>query len=598
MKSPQDMRIIQIDITNACIHTCSNCTRFCGHHKKPFFMDWETFRRAVNSLKGYKGTVGIMGGEPTLHPQFERFVRYIEEHPYFPKGENLLVKPTKEFMKVLGRMEQRDTRTLEEHGVKKTLVYGWGLWSALSAKYKEHYELIQDTFNMQAVNDHKNIMYHSPILLTRREMGITDEEWRNIRDNCWAQDAWSATITPKGAFFCEIAGALDMLFDGPGGWPIEPGWWKRTPDQFGEQLNWCELCGIAINTFTRDANDEMDDMSPWYYEKLKKLGSPKVRKQGMANVLAIKEDGTIDEKSMRDVKEVRHSVYYDSWFSRFSSGNDWLNPIGFTGAFIIDSKVEATCTLEIIKHSSEHMDSIIAGTGSQEVFDYLVEELEGFDKVNVVLSERTVWGTVLNKILTNCNPDYFVLLLNNQSMLSKGCSGFLKQYVLNPGSILIGTDKEEMEAELGKGILALFSPRAYAIKRAGYDHIAAVNELNQFIKLWDDNKVLPMEQQTFADSSYQIEPGVRYALYGAGATADYLYGQFDKEQIRYITDSDCEKWGKDFHGHSIISPEELFEKRRDFDKVFIASNYFFEIKTKLLQIGFDEEQIVSTLVVI
>ena len=118
--------------------------------------------------------------------------------------------------------------------------------------YKKYYELIQDVFKMQAVNDHGNIMYHSPILINRKDLGISDQDWYKIRDCCWAQDIWSATITPKGAFFCEIAGALDMLFDGPGGWPIEEGWWKRTPDQFGEQLKWCEYCGIAIETFTRD----------------------------------------------------------------------------------------------------------------------------------------------------------------------------------------------------------------------------------------------------------------------------------------------------------------------------------------------------------
>lgn len=47
------MRTIQIDITNACTHQCSNCTRFCGHHRKPFFMDLETFQRAVDSLADF-----------------------------------------------------------------------------------------------------------------------------------------------------------------------------------------------------------------------------------------------------------------------------------------------------------------------------------------------------------------------------------------------------------------------------------------------------------------------------------------------------------------------------------------------------------------
>ena len=74
MRSPKDMGIIEIDITNACVHACANCTRFCGHHKKPFYMDFETFKKAVDSLKDYKGMIGIIGGEPTIHPEFERFV--------------------------------------------------------------------------------------------------------------------------------------------------------------------------------------------------------------------------------------------------------------------------------------------------------------------------------------------------------------------------------------------------------------------------------------------------------------------------------------------------------------------------------------------
>ena len=78
MKSPKDMRVIQIDITNACPHRCSNCTRFCGHHEKSFFMDFDTFKRAVDSMEGFVGIVGMMGGEPTLHPEFERFARYLD----------------------------------------------------------------------------------------------------------------------------------------------------------------------------------------------------------------------------------------------------------------------------------------------------------------------------------------------------------------------------------------------------------------------------------------------------------------------------------------------------------------------------------------
>src|SRR5579863_7791615 len=98
MKSPADMRVIQIEITNACPKRCSNCTRFCGHHKEPFFMDFETFKQAVQSLKGFKGVVGIMGGEPTIHPEFEKFVKYFKENFGEDDPSGVCRKPTSNFV--------------------------------------------------------------------------------------------------------------------------------------------------------------------------------------------------------------------------------------------------------------------------------------------------------------------------------------------------------------------------------------------------------------------------------------------------------------------------------------------------------------------
>ena len=77
MRSPKEMQNIQIDITNACTKTCSNCTRFCGHHLKPFFMEYQYFKSAVDSLNTFPGVVGMIGGEPTLHPEFEKMAQYL-----------------------------------------------------------------------------------------------------------------------------------------------------------------------------------------------------------------------------------------------------------------------------------------------------------------------------------------------------------------------------------------------------------------------------------------------------------------------------------------------------------------------------------------
>lgn len=266
MRSLSEMRIIEIDITNACVHSCSNCTRFCGHHKEPYFMSFSDFKNAIDSLDEYEGMAGIMGGEPTLHPEFERFISYLKEK----RGINDVSGargPIRDMqLHILGNLNTGvfPTRTV--------------LLSSLNYTYYKHFETINDTFSYQLLNDHANKVEHQALLMTRKELGIPDEEWIKKRDACWIQNNWSGSITSKGAFFCEVAGALDMLFDGPGGWKVEPGWWKRTPEDFGDQLHWCEMCSGCLDAPKRVSSEDIDDVTPVIYERLKEMESPKLKK--------------------------------------------------------------------------------------------------------------------------------------------------------------------------------------------------------------------------------------------------------------------------------------------------------------------------------
>jgi hypothetical protein len=271
MKSPADMKIIQIEITNACPRKCSNCTRFCGHHEEPFYMDFDTFKRAVDSLKGFRGIVGIMGGEPTIHPEFERFIEYYRANVGYDELTTVAYEPSSDFMRhILANDYHVD---YSNHR---------GLWTSVTPRYYQHFELIQDTFGYQLLNDHSNPSMHQTLMVTRKELGVPDDEWVKMRDRCWIQNLWSASITPKGAFFCEMAAAMDATLGGPGGWPIEPGWWKRKPAEFKEQLDFCEMCSACLPMPSRNANDETDDVSPVWEQKLKEINSPKLRK-GLVN---------------------------------------------------------------------------------------------------------------------------------------------------------------------------------------------------------------------------------------------------------------------------------------------------------------------------
>lgn len=297
MKAPKDQWVIQIDVTNACVRKCANCTRFCGYHKKPYFMDYDYFCKAVDSLEGHPGLIGVMGGEPTLHPRFKDMCLYLQKKipKQYKVKDKSLYYPTDSFVEVRRRSELKQYIIHEYADGPRPIIQGAGLWTSMTKLYRDNLEIIQDTFNFQNLNDHNNISYHQPVLISRNDMGIDDETWLKLREKCWVNQQWSGSITQKGCFFCEVAGALDMLYDGPGGLPLENGWWKKDIEEYKDQFHWCEYCGIPLKTFARDAREQVTDVSESNYKLLKEKDSVRFDKNSF-NILEI-DDGIIAEKS-------------------------------------------------------------------------------------------------------------------------------------------------------------------------------------------------------------------------------------------------------------------------------------------------------------
>jgi hypothetical protein len=235
------MDTCQIEITNACHNSCSNCTRLCGHHKKPYFMSLDKVKKAIDSMVGYPNMTGIMGGEPLLHPQFEEICKYMQTK--LPKVK-------------------------------------CGLWTCLP-EGKEHYrEIIVETFEHIFINDHtRDDILHGPVLVASRELPIEDWQREFLYHKCWVQNSWSASINEKGAWFCEVAASLATLLDVEGAaWPVETGWWARSPQHFVQQMSLCDYCGCAMPLKRRASIEEIDDVSPKMLEILKLAKSPKVKK--------------------------------------------------------------------------------------------------------------------------------------------------------------------------------------------------------------------------------------------------------------------------------------------------------------------------------
>lgn len=532
MQSPADMKIIQIDITNACSLQCSNCTRFCGNHKKPFFMGYEDFKRAVDSLCEFDGVTGVMGGEPTLHPEFERFVLYLQEKYGKRKGENRLLYPQEDFIREIKRRWDFESCVVRERndGSRYMKPHGPGLWSNMGESYLKHYEIIQDTFGIQNLNDHRNPSYHQPGLFSRKDLGIPDEEWIPMRDRCWLQNEWSATVTPKGAFFCEVAGALDMLFSGPGGWKVEPGWWKRTPEDFREQLDWCEICGFALTTFVRNAKDEIDDVSPTLYEKLKGTSSPRYAK-GNVNLVEI-ENGVIAEKSKavagRCTPQERYIEHYEDRFSRNSS----------------------------ILYRCDYAEACI-------------QNGEGFGaRLNDVIGRDSEW----------------ILLKKDGNVDTSQIKEMVGRVIWNPGTL-----------HLGEGYV-FFSRNALSVRQMSHVSIANMKSLEEFIGSWQPDKLVVLsdidEKTKFRRAS--IEAGKRYVIWGAGLYGEYISDavRCSGGRLAAVVDRSRDKQGTVFVGVEVKSPEYLVECPMEYDWLIVAHfTRFEEIEKEAIELGIEKKRI-------
>ncbi len=541
MRSPSDMEFIQIDITNACNMKCSNCTRFCGNHERSFFMDFETFKRAVDSLDDFDGVTGIIGGEPTLHPEFERFAEYLRLKFGKPAGNDALLYPQKDFIHSVHEREF-ESKVLRERadGSRFLKKHGAGLWSNMSATYRKYYEVIQDTFSVEYLNDHLNPSYHQPGLFSRKDLGIPDEEWIKLRDKCWIQNTWSATITPKGAFFCEVAGALDMLFDGPGGWKIEPGWWKRKPEDFADQLHWCEVCGFALEglTFTRDSQEETDDVSPTVYEMLKKTGSPKL-KSGHINPVKI-ENGKIDMESRpEDKRFVVGDRYIAKYEDRFQEKNSVL--------------FEMDC---------------------QEVV------LEDGPYFGISLAKQISDGKLKNTF----GGMEWILLKQSKDIGASELKAMIGKRIFNPGSL-----------HKGEGYV-FFCKSAISLRKIGYDRIAHLNTLDEFIKAWNQDKVIKVseiEEKTSLKRS-ALKNGGRYAIWGAGNLGETFAEMVELSggMVSIVVDKAADKAGKAFAGVNISFPSVLADEPDSYDQLLIAHHLRFEeIENEAFALGVPKEKI-------
>ena len=502
MKSPFEQNIVQIDITDACPHNCANCTRFNRNKAHHYFMDFVTFKKCVDSVVDYPGgLVGIMGGEPTLHPEFETFLRYYAEKigPRYVGASKAGLKLIQDFSYYYG--------TALRHMRPKSRR---GLFSSVSKTYAKHYEIIQDVFpEYQCLNDHAHPGRHVSLMCASNELpGISPEDKAAMIDRCWVNGTWSASMTPKGAYFCEVAGQLDMLFDAipddarekngmpkSGGVEIEPGWYKRGHDDFGDQKLWCNFCGAAMPCIKNpDAPESIADLmplanagretvTPKMYAYLSQVQSPRLAK-GEIEILDL---DAYDPGHYRPVDMDPECYLPDGDNSARLTNIGVLRPQKIAG--VITCVNYADYLADTLPLNRRHFDELIVVTDPFDAETVAVCERYG---VICVQSDRAhVDGAVLSKgeminagISALTNPQW-VLNLDADVILPFNFRRLFDTSILNPGVLYWTRRVEPNDSELPRVRKAIRTDMADFLKQEKSRFGQTYNDVSGYFQLWN-----------------------------------------------------------------------------------------------------------------
>lgn len=203
-----NLKKIEIDITYLCNLKCKGCDRSCTQAPEQLHMPVQTIRDFLSQTEKtihQWESVHILGGEPTLHPNFIEIITLLDD--WFQKHS-----PSTE-LKIISNGYSRKTREILSMIPKR--------W---------YYE--------NSFKDSQNIPYFEPFNIAPIDL----PKWRteDFSKGCWISQYCGIGLTPQGYFPCAVAGGIERVMKLGKGEQTFPNNDKVLQDMYSD---YCRFCG-------------------------------------------------------------------------------------------------------------------------------------------------------------------------------------------------------------------------------------------------------------------------------------------------------------------------------------------------------------------
>lgn len=181
---------IEIDITFNCNLKCKCCNRSCGRAPSEERMSLDDIQNFINDSivnnRKYK-LISILGGEPTLHPDFEEIIRIIQ-NDYVNRFE------TNTIIQVISNGFIEESRKLCD---------------------KVENENKNVCIDRESYKKDNRIDYFTPFC----DAPIDDDKFKSadFSKACWVSETCGIGLNKNGYYACSICGGIDRVLKGDGG---------------------------------------------------------------------------------------------------------------------------------------------------------------------------------------------------------------------------------------------------------------------------------------------------------------------------------------------------------------------------------------------